>query len=75
MIYGTITQKDHTRRWVLREGAPKKTSADSERQMGSRANRSLVIAKAVIWRGENSDKYYMLSTQNVKVNGIAIEKQ
>ena len=31
-------------------------------------NRTLIIAKAVIWRIENSDKYYMLSTQKLEKN-------
>ena len=37
-------------------------------------NRTFVITKAFIWRGENSNKYYMLSTQKsyglyLKLNG------
>ena len=55
-----------------REG-PRSTSVSSEEHTESDRIEHLQSPKQLPWRGEKSDKYYILPTQNLKKKGIVIE--
>ena len=54
-----------------RERAQRRTCCSVEGRAESGRTEHLLSPKQLLWRGVNSDKYYLLSTQNFKVNEIA----
>ena len=66
---------DLTKRWTWREGGQWRTCWSVEGQAESGQIELLLSPGQLLWRDENSDKYYMLSTLKFKVTEIAIKCQ